>query len=66
MEMGSDARVKLHTMRRSVHRLSKKKILEMEKYERIEWLSAGFVNHKIDLDALKSVKDNFERIGMVP
>ena len=38
----------------------------MEKYERIEWLSAGFVNHKIDLDALKSVKDNFERIGMVP
>ena len=38
----------------------------MQNYERLLWVTEGFITHKRDLESLQKVAKDYQRIGLVP
>ena len=66
MEIASNARVTLDRMNRNLQKPSQKQKAEMQNYERLLWVTEGFITYKRDLDALQKVAKDYQRIGLVP
>ena len=59
MEIASNTRVMLDRMNRNLPNPSRKQREKMQNYERLLWVTEGFIAHKRDLNALQKVAKNY-------